>query len=548
MQCKEKKISKSLYFLCLVFIFLFLTNINYSSSQSILLSPLDDSGNYQPGTTFNYVFNFSSDSTCTNILLSKNFSVTTNNYGNAVFDINLSSLENYPIYACEYRGSPLILRKVHSLTSTINSKIYTKDLRVFGLANFSGTIYINNATDISTIKNNPFNQNLNTTNNPTFQNITAYNGYFNGNLNASNFVLRGTNVILRREAGNVDSGEYQTIIGSNAGTGNVANYLTAIGRNAGLDNSGNAVLFIGEGSGEGNTGSGSVGIGGESMVYNTGELVYALGTVAGALNSGDNSVFIGDYSGAYNSGNYVIGIGALAAYLNTGNNGVFIGNGAGDSNSLNNQFIVQDSDINAIPLIQGNFSSGYVSIGSVATSFPLTVALNGTNNISIWASGSISADGFIDRTSVYDKSKGSVWNYIQDSDYYKVNDKNNNNIDHTKFYGYKNLGATPDYSTAIVNNKQVCKLVNDKIIYKNMTLFSKLLTQKNQKPTNIICSNVSTTTHNLVEKEGVSLSDEIAVLRQALYEQKLINEQQTLLNEEYKKALCEIKPELKLCK
>ena len=69
-------------------------------------------------------------------------------------------------------------------------------------------------------------------------------------------------------------------------------------------------------------------------------------------------------SGRLNSGNQVTGLGYYATYNNSGNDVVGIGYQAGKDNTVSNQFIVKQANINAVPLIQGDFLSGNVGIGT----------------------------------------------------------------------------------------------------------------------------------------------------------------------------------------
>jgi hypothetical protein len=69
----------------------------------------------------------------------------------------------------------------------------------------------------------------------------------------------------------------------------------------------------------------------------------------------------------------VTGIGYEATYLNTADDVVAIGYQAGKSNAVANQFIVKQANINTIPLIQGDFSTGNVGIGTTAPGHKLDV-------------------------------------------------------------------------------------------------------------------------------------------------------------------------------
>ena len=127
-------------------------------------------------------------------------------------------------------------------------------------------------------------------------------------------------------------------------------------------------------------------------------------------------------------------------------------------------------------------SAGNVGIGTTTPTFPLTV-MNNVTAISIWASSNVSATGYITRTSVYDKTKGRALDLIKDSDGYKNAD---GSINHQAFYGFVSYDKI-DYSKPEIN------LIdgNEEIIYP----------------------------YNITE-EGISLDDEINLLRQAVFEIK----------------------------
>ena len=111
------------------------------------------------------------------------------------------------------------------------------------------------------------------------------------------------------------------------------------------------------------------------------------------------STYVGEYAGNANVANLVVGIGYYSAYQNKGNNSLFIGfessyqNGgnntiaigyqAGKMNTLSDQFIVKQTNVNAVPLIQGNFSSGiltcYGGAGCWAVSSDKSLKINISN-------------------------------------------------------------------------------------------------------------------------------------------------------------------------
>lgn len=132
--------------------------------------------------------------------------------------------------------------------------------------------------------------------------------------------------------------------------------------------------FVGETAGAGSTSWDSVCIGygsGENTVV--GELT-AVGVYAGWENTGTGVTLIGYSVGDSNTGDYVTALGWSACYGNTADNVVAIGYNAGKNNATANQFILKQANINATPLIQGDFSTGNVAIGKTSAGSKLGVA------------------------------------------------------------------------------------------------------------------------------------------------------------------------------
>ena len=113
-----------------------------------------------------------------------------------------------------------------------------------------------------------------------------------------------------------------------------------------------------------------------------------------------------------------------------------------------------------------------------------------------WFSNNVSAAGFMTRTSVYDKSKGSALSKIKDANEY-LNDKGE--IIHNKFYGYTTYEVT-DYSKPIIE-KSCANETDDKGIEKE------------------VCKDAATYPYTKPE-EAVNLVEENALLHQAIYELK----------------------------
>ncbi len=174
-------------------------------------------------------------------------------------------------------------------------------------------------------------------------------------------------------AGDSNSGTYQAAFGDYAGQGNTGNYQAAFGTSSGDGNSGIYQATMGYMAGRDNSGDYQSSIGYYAGRDNSGDDQIALGRYAGYQNTGSSQVVLGYYAGDQNIGNYVVGIGYEATRNNSGNNTVGIGYQAGKDNTANSQFIVQQANINSIPLIQGNFSSGFVGINTTTPSHSLNV-------------------------------------------------------------------------------------------------------------------------------------------------------------------------------
>lgn len=106
--------------------------------------------------SFNYVFNFTQSEDCSNILLSYQDRLTTNDNGYAFADVDISSLNVVPYFLCEYKNG--VLRKQHNFSDIVFNKIYvrnilsenitanntniTNELNVLGEATFQDTVNI----------------------------------------------------------------------------------------------------------------------------------------------------------------------------------------------------------------------------------------------------------------------------------------------------------------------------------------------------------------------------------------------------------------------
>lgn len=174
------------------------------------------------------------------------------------------------------------------------------------------------------------------------------------------------------------AGRYNTQFGTNffgyqAGYSNSGFGTVGVGYSAGRSNTGSSVIAMGYQAGQSNTGSGSSMLGYQAGYSNTGTRLTSLGYSAGRLNSGANSVGLGYYALEQNTGVNTIGIGYYACRLNTGASSICIGYQSGMGNSVANQFIVKQNNINSIPLMQGDFLTGNLGIGTTTPQNKLNV-------------------------------------------------------------------------------------------------------------------------------------------------------------------------------
>ena len=113
----------------LIFLFGIILLIGTAQAHTWKFTPLDINGDVQTRQAFSYQMNYTLDSSCTNVVASFVFNISTNNLGVAVVDFNLENMTDIATHVCEYRGG--ILRKIHKLSDLAIRDLYARN------ANFS---------------------------------------------------------------------------------------------------------------------------------------------------------------------------------------------------------------------------------------------------------------------------------------------------------------------------------------------------------------------------------------------------------------------------
>jgi len=169
---------------------------------------------------------------------------------------------------------------------------------------------------------------------------------------------------------------------------------------------------------------------------------------------------------------------------------------------------------------------GNVGINNTSPSYRLSVGNESNTDktlVSAFFEGNITSAGYITRTEIYDKSKGSALDFIGDADSYFANGK----LDDSRFYGYVTWNTTiVDYSKPVLQTEIVseCSLdVNDKEVCTNETVVSVIYPY----------------TKILVNK-GVSLDSQVSLLIQGVYELKVQNANLQTENNQMKTSLCKL--------
>lgn len=214
------------------------------------------------------------------------------------------------------------------------------------------------------------------------------------------------------------------------------------------------------------------------------------------------------YSNQYTMGLYLLSSSTIAHNPNTDQIGLKINwRNAGADNSKRRWAIFNaGTNINASKIFLGKdnvktyFGTGYdASISYDGTN--MVFITNETGTGVAWFSKNISATGYLTRTSVYDKSKGSALSKIKDSSQL-IDSKGK--IKHDEFYGYTKTKVT-DLSRPEIRKEIIIEDVIDNKTGKQI----KKIIEINQ-----------TYYPYYKYEDGVNIVDEIELLRQGIYELK----------------------------
>ena len=288
--------------------------------------------------------------------------------------INGTSLSAGSLGAVTGSGTAWSIPMWNGTTSLNNSNIYQlgenvgigtatpqNTLNVIGDGNFTGTLTIANGTAVTHAVTLGQLQSINNSVTGDYVPYTGATDNVDLGLNSINigegetYLYDGVQA-LKLAKGTSATLYENTFVGVEAGN-STAQSQTASGYRAGYLNTGAYQTASGFYAGRENTGAGQT----------------ASGYQAGYLNTGAYQTASGYYAGRQNTGHRVSGFGYEATSGNSGDDVVALGYQAGKDNTVDNQFIVKQANINAIPLIQGDFNSGNVGIGTTTPQNKLDV-------------------------------------------------------------------------------------------------------------------------------------------------------------------------------
>jgi len=178
--------------------------------------------------------------------------------------------------------------------------------------------------------------------------------------------IPGNLIVPLSIGGNGTNSNNSISIGFNALHHNNSEKNVGIGASAGLDSVRWDSVWIGYQAGRSGTGGAQNFIGSHAGHDSIGNNVIGMGYDAGRGSTSSSSVFLGHSAGYYCTGAEVTALGFTAGgTASSGDYCVYLGHGQGSGATVDNQFLVGHSTVNATPLIQGNFSTGDINVAGI---------------------------------------------------------------------------------------------------------------------------------------------------------------------------------------
>lgn len=258
-------------------------------------------------------------------------------------------------------------------------------------------------------------------------------------------------------------------------------------------------------------------------VINNGDSCFMFG-VANMSCTGAYSFLFGKGINNTAPNNFIITLGNASTVVTSQPRVFSVMTGAVGINSTGPQYTLEvNGGTKAFNVSNFLFANGTnVGIGTNNPLYPLEVGVN-YSGISAWFQGNISVDDVIFRSKVFDTSKGSALKYVKNASAYKFQ---NGTINHSAFeyskVTYTNRRIT-GYHTVQVD-KEVCAPVKKQVeieTYDENGLVNGTTTEE-QEVVECPVKKVPEVQpiYQNYQEEGYSLEDEVAILRQSIFEIK----------------------------
>lgn len=236
-----------------------------------------------------------------------------------------------------------------------------------------------NSITINSTGGNPFDQDLNTTDDVTFNSTNTADGYKIGTDLVFNYDSANTNYNFGVGAGGSSTGNNNFNIGTDAGKNCSSTFSFHLGTNAGDNATGNYNFFIGTFSGRfASSGNNNVGIGYQTLRSVQSSANIAIGELAmWKATASTRCVSVGAYAGEnLSTGTNNTSIGYRAGNsATTGSSNVFIGYRSGQLETGSNKLYIANN--NTTPWFYGDLSGANYRIGINTTTISEVLTING---------------------------------------------------------------------------------------------------------------------------------------------------------------------------